>query len=693
MTDLGFRPNLDGYHDASLDLLRQVYARTERRIDEWRAVTDGVATPADVAAYQERVRAAVHRGVGGLPVSEHPLGVRWLGSVDAESCRIDRLTFESLPGVVVPATLYRPAETGLVDAAEPTTAGGTATARRPAILVTCGHSDLAKADPEYQHVCRSLAAAGFVVLIFDPFGQGERHGYLRPDGTAAVAPGTAEHTYAGVQSWWLGQSAARYFVHDARRAVDLLASLPEVDPARIGVTGNSGGGMLCTLLMAVEPRIAAAAPGTYVCGRRGYLWSGQRQDAEQILLGGTEAGVDHDDLLAVMAPRPVCVLAAEYDFFPYEATVESVARARRIYDLLGAAEALRLVTAPTTHRYGSQLAAAAVAFFTEVLSAPATDTAREGAPGRGRDDETRPRDSRPEVTSTDPAPLPTPTAVLPPASLRCTDSGQLALEPGGAARLLPDLTRTTAPAQAMPLADEQVRDWLTARVQAHRDVPPRPQTRWLPGPEGTDHVFWRAERDLWGAGVVLPARPDTPGPLHVVLLHEGTAELTADHPVTRLAGLVVVVDVRGQGALAVHDRDGLPAEDQASAVYKLGCDLLWLDDSLAAARTFDVLRAVDVLRREEPLRRRHPRLTEHSPVHLHGYGLGAFHALLAAVVDPAVASVTVTDPIVDTDRIRTERLHDEGRGGWQALVPGLAGIASTRRLERMLGDRLRTADR
>lgn len=687
MTSLQFEPNLDGYWDVSSELVRQVNARTEARIAQWRAEVDEVATPAQARGYQQRVRAAVLAGIGGLPAGGGDLDVEWLGPVEsgaepaevgrpAESqgqvpYRIDRLIYHSLPGVPVTANLYRPASA----------------AKRspgPAVLLVCGHAESAKAYGPYQAVCARLTAVGISVLSIDPFGQGERFGYLdadAPAGPPQVAWGTTEHTYAGIGSWWIGQGVARWFVHDARRGIDLLASLPEVDPTRIGITGSSGGGTLCTLMMALEPRLAAAAPGTFVTSRGHYLWSGQSQDAEQILLGGTERGVDHDDLLAVMAPRPVAVLAAEYDFFPHEGAVESVARARRIFDLLGAPAGLRLVTSACTHQYSDELAVAAVAFFAEAFGLP------------------EPTGSAGPAAGTTPSRLPAD-------RLRCTASGQVGIDRPDSL-FVHDLTQAEFDRHSARLGpvssaeDERMRAWVRDRVYAHRRPPAQPDTRWLPGPGGSRHAFWRSERDLWGAGVLLgagedasPGRPPAGHPAPEVwigLLHNGTTDLSTEHPLSDRAArgdLVFVPDVRGQGALAQRDRDGQDPTSRASTLFKIDTDLLWLADSLAAGRVFDVTRAIDVLLGDRALRAAFGWLGQRTVVHLYGEGLGAFHAVLAATVVAQVASVQLVDPVVDTDQMVTQRRWDEGRGGWQALIPGLAVQAPLRELERMLGDRL-----
>jgi dienelactone hydrolase len=703
LPSLGFRDNLDGYVDVSMDLLRHVAARTETEVARGRADLLAADSPALVRAHQAATRAAVAAGIGG-EVATDSVGtcppVSWGEHIETANHTVDMLTLESLPGVLVTANLYRPVGT----ASTPETPGPGAAG--PAVLFVCGHADLAKADPEYQAVCGRLADAGFVVLAIDPWGQGERLGYLDDDGTPLVAGGTTEHTYAGIQSWWLGESPARYFVHDARRAIDLLTHLPDVDPARIGITGNSGGGMLCTLMMALEPRLAAAAVGTYLTSRAAYLWTGQRQDAEQILLGGTRHGVDHADLLAVMAPRPVAVLAAEFDFFPIEGTLDSVAVAQRAYDVLGAPDALRLARAHSTHRYAPELASAAVEFFdwalaatthsrTEALpvaAAPPVSAAPLAPPARAALGTPGAATSAAAVelgAASDPVVEP---ALLDPARLACTPSGQVALDHRDA-RFLYELNLAAYDALPEPTPAAAVA-WLRDRVRDGRRPVCAPHARWLPGPSGTAHGLWRAETDLWGAGVLLHAdRSPTGGAraVHLLLLHHGTGALTDDHPLNRRADprdLVLALDVRGHGTLTPHDRDGLPPTSQASSTYKLLCDLLWLGDSLTAGRVHDVTRAVDMLLSDSHLARTYPGLGPDSPVHLHGEGVGAFLAVLAATVDERVRTVHVRDEIVEPDRLVRTRRYDEGRGGWQWVLPGMARHAPLGVLRSALGERL-----
>jgi hypothetical protein len=647
-TPLGWNRNLDGHHDVSLDLLLHINRRTEQVLAETAVGLDEASDAETIRARQHATREAVLTGIGGLP--ERPAGpppTTWRGPQEIVGCVVENLVFESLPGVPVTATLYRPASS---DAGP-----------RPAVLFVCGHTPDGRANPVYQQVCARLAHAGMVVLAIDPFGQGERLGYLDADGEPQVPIGTAEHTYSGIPAWLLGQSITRWFVHDARRAVDLLESLPDVDPARIGVTGNSGGGTLTTWLLPLEDRFAAAAPGTFVTSRGVYLWSGQSQDAEQILPGGTANGVDHADLLVSFAPRPLAVLAVDFDFFPMEGTVETFERAQKAYRVLGAEGAISLHSAPFTHSYAPPLAHDAATFFCDVFGLP----------------------SPPFRPTAEPASA---------AQMRAVASGQVAIERPGSL-FLHDLVRTEAEALTPP-ATAAASAWLTERVLAHRVLPRAPYTRWLPGKEeGTLHGMWRSERDLWGAGVLLPADPaptDGPRPLRLLLLDAGTGALTTDHHAARGGtDAVLAIDVRGRGALAPHDKDDNDPRDHKSAVFKLLCDLLWLDDSLAAGQAFDITRTIDVALHDPHLAGLLPGLGPDSPVHVEADGVPSFVAKLAAVVDDRITTLTVTDDIVDPGRMLTERLYDQGRGEWQTTIVGLARHAPLPVIHEILGERLR----
>ena len=628
---LGFQPYLDGHYDASTQLQLHVYRRSEAAFDRWERHKDELSTIAQVEEWQRYVRQKALASLGGLPAGDTPLEPEVMGTLRGEGYDVENLIFQSLPHMYVTANLYVPR--GL-------------TGRTGAVLLVHGHQEFPRTEPEYQAVCQRLVRNGLVILAIDPLGQGERKGYLDEDGKPLVRAGTAEHTYAGIQCWWLGHSIARYFVHDARRAIDYLGSRPEVDPTRIGITGNSGGGTQSTWLMLLEPRLAAAAPGTYILRRREYMWTGQSQDAEQVVPGGTAAGIDHEDFLISMAPRPVLVLAADYDWFSIEGTIASVERARRIYRLFNKEENLDFVRSRSTHQFHPILARAATEFFARHFLGTEAHAIDHSEP--------RPVDPR---------------------LLTCTRSGQVLIDRPHTQRVF---DRNLAEYRAIPAKPsvpsrraEVGRSWLAKVVNRDRQ-PADFHARWLPVPNDDDlmvmHGYWWSEPDILNAGALIRADGSDYTSLLLVLFDRGTADIDEwrDWLLTqvRVGQAVLVLDVRGTGALAPHPVNHRPYEGHHGTIYKLVTDLLCLDDSLEAMRVYDVLRAVELVATDAEVN-----LSER-PVHLFAVGRGAFHGYLAAALATQIKKVDLRGLTPDPHEVLTTRLYPQD-ARWQCLLPGM----------------------
>jgi len=351
----GFAPFLDGFYDCAT----QVRDWTRRMALSCFAAAArdkaSIVSPADVRARQAAQRRAFLDSIGGLPDTQGDLAVREHGVLNRPTHSITRLTFQSLPNVPVAALLYRP---------EPAPKTPTA-----AVLMLCGHSKPGKAAPAYQRVCTALVRAGMVVLIVEAPSQGEMVQCLTPDGEPAAGTNTREHSHLQAPYWLLNRNIARFFTVNAMRGLDLLCSLPEVDPARIGVTGNSGGGTQTQYLLMVDGRPAAAMPCCSVSTRESYLATGSRAfDGEQNLWDAIRRGPDFDDFLAAAAPRPVCVGAAEYDFFCIEGVLQAHGRAARAYETLGAADRFGLCLAEgELHGYSAPLRQGCVAWMSRHL--------------------------------------------------------------------------------------------------------------------------------------------------------------------------------------------------------------------------------------------------------------------------------------------------------------------------------------
>ena len=131
----------------------------------------------------------------------------------------------------------------------------------------------------------------------------------------------------------------------------ICLSRPEVDPKRIGATGNSGGGTHTTYLSALDDRIQVAAPSCYINSWRVLLDALGPQDAEQVFPGWLKNGMDFPDFIYSFAPKPFLVLSAIRDFFPIGGVRETFAEAQAMYDKLGIPDKLQKVEADDGHGY------------------------------------------------------------------------------------------------------------------------------------------------------------------------------------------------------------------------------------------------------------------------------------------------------------------------------------------------------
>src|SRR6266567_3077875 len=216
-------------------LLRWMDRIAQEQLQARENVVAQVHTVADAERRKQLVRAKILEALGGLPDYAGPLNARVTGRIQADGYVIEKVIYESLPGFYVTANLYRPNQPG----------------RYPAVLLQAGHTQEGKAEP--QRLAANLALKGFVALAFDPAGQGEREQTYDPQLKAPAAGWSVnEHLHATAQSSLVGEGVARYFIWDAKRALDYLVSRTDVDPTRIGAAGCSGGGALTTFIGALD---------------------------------------------------------------------------------------------------------------------------------------------------------------------------------------------------------------------------------------------------------------------------------------------------------------------------------------------------------------------------------------------------------------------------------------------------------
>jgi dienelactone hydrolase len=348
-----------GPADVHRQLLDMAARQERRRRERFRAIN----TADELAALQKTLREAFLGLLDGLPAAGGPPPARTTGRINGDGYVVEKLVFESFPGYFVSALLYRPEPSG---------------AAAPGILSPCGHSTVGKAEPTYQTLHINLAKRGYVVLTYDPVGQGERSQFWdKQRSRSRFNLSCGEHCVLGNPLYLLGTSLARYRIWDGIRALDHLTSLPGVDASRIGCVGNSGGGTLTSYIAALDARVKVPVIGCYITTlpRRmaNRIQEDPSADPEQDPYGFVSAGIDHAGLLALLVPRPTLICAAKQDFFPIEGTRESFAEAQRLHGVAGDERRIELVEADARHGLSQPLREATYAWFERWLSG------REGA--------------------------------------------------------------------------------------------------------------------------------------------------------------------------------------------------------------------------------------------------------------------------------------------------------------------------
>ena len=323
------------------------WRQDDARRKEW----DQIRTEADLIRLQRKMEGSLLAMLGGLPAERTPLHPRITGKIAMEGFHIEKLIFESLPGVYVTALVYVPED-------------GKTT--HPGMLVPAGHSTNGK--NHYQVLCQRLAHHGYVVIAWDPVGQGERSQFWdAKNNKSRYNLICAEHAVMGNLAYLAGTNLARWEIWDGIRAVDYLLTRPDVDPQRINITGTSGGGFQLAHIAALDRRIKAAAPSCYITAlpMRVYnrIFQDPDSDPEQDLYGMISNHIDNPGLLLMMYPRPVFVAAAVLDFFPIEGARKSVREVTEVYGRFHHGDRIAMTEGYHAHQYSPENQEAALAFL------------------------------------------------------------------------------------------------------------------------------------------------------------------------------------------------------------------------------------------------------------------------------------------------------------------------------------------
>jgi cephalosporin-C deacetylase-like acetyl esterase len=308
-----------------------------------RAAIPTAPTRAAFEALRSARRAELMRALGLAPMPPRtPLHARITGTYRRSGYRVENIVLESRPRFYVTAQAYVP--------------DGPAGARYPVILNPIGHWARKKAEPVVQSRCIFQALRGYLAVVVDSPGwsfEGDNKIERRGEGT--------HNDYKLVQG---GTNATGYYVWDLMRVLDYVATRPDADMSRVGLTGASGGGLATLYAFAADDRYTCAVPVVYVASVEIAPDNGCLCNH---VPGVLQVG-DRADVLGIQAPKPLLIIGAQEDGeFPPDAMRLTGEKAKRTWALFGAGDAVRTLIFPGGHDYGRTMREAAMGFFDRYL--------------------------------------------------------------------------------------------------------------------------------------------------------------------------------------------------------------------------------------------------------------------------------------------------------------------------------------
>ena len=336
---------LDWKTDVSLNtfLVQQMHQQYDMRRVK---LNNALKSKEQTLAYVKSVRRSAKELFDKLP-EKSPLNPIVTGEISRDAYRIEKVVYQSFKNHHVTANLYLPNGDG----------------KFPAVLLFCGHEDVSKATESYQKTAILLAKNGFVVFVIDPISQSERVQLTDINGKSLTRGATTEHTLLNLSSNLLGTSVAAYELFDNQRGLDYLLSRKEVDANKVGCMGNSGGGMQTIYFAAIDERVKAMVPCSYLASRENTLaTTGAADGCAQIPNEGANL-LEMSDYLIAAAPKPTLVLAGRYDFIDYNGTLQSFEELKKVYNSLGIPQQLSMFTYDDGHGISKPKREKAVQWF------------------------------------------------------------------------------------------------------------------------------------------------------------------------------------------------------------------------------------------------------------------------------------------------------------------------------------------
>lgn len=589
-------------------LLSYIARKTNALAEHWDEVRSKIRTPAELEDRNRFVREKITAMLGGLP-DRNPLDPVIARVAERDGYRIENVMFQSRPNFWVTGNLYVPTH---------------GEGPFPGIISPCGHYSSARIYPAYQFLYLDLVRNGFVVLAYDPIGQGERRYFWNPHSNQNElgGPVTWEHDMPGHLLFLIGENLTQYRIWDGMRSIDYLLTRPEVDPKRIGCTGHSGGGTLTLFISALDERVRCAA--MHEGGTR-HRWPLQIRpetplgtgDVEQHFFPAAIYGIDLCDVHVAVAPRPLLSTIENYSPEFNEAAHHIQDR----YRLLDAPERFATVEATDPHALTVKLRLATVDWF-----------------GRWFYNRRGP-ESEPEYTPESRATL----YCTPDGSLRYSQQGDTVFS-----RIL-KIQASLPPSRKPPSSRSELESFRSALCE---EIAPLLKMSRCGDPLGVRHIVTTPRKGyhiektefISEPGVYIPTWVFVPEqPQHdsspVVYIHEAGKEeegmeFGVLEKLARQGLLVFAVDVRGIGATKPPhaDEEGPGAFQNLDNAETAMSYWAWeINQSLFGWRVQDVIRSVDYATSRSSASR--------AGVQVIGKGMGALWSLYAAALDARVRSV------------------------------------------------------
>jgi cephalosporin-C deacetylase-like acetyl esterase len=324
------------------------YFRAETRTLQERCLAD-IQSLDDWNKAKGKYRAQLHEMLGLDPVPpKTDLKATITGTIDQPDFTVEKLHFQSRPGLYVTANLYVPKNLK---------------ARAPTILYVCGHANIKTNGISYgnkvgyQHWGVWFARNGYVALLIDTVQLGE-------------IEGIHHGTYREGMWWWnsRGYSSAAAEAWNCIRALDYLETRPEVDKTRFGVTGRSGGGAYSWWIAALDERIKAACPTAGITDLQNHVVDGCVEGHCDCMFMVNTYRWDYAQVAALVAPRPLLICNSDKDtIFPLDGVGRVHEKVRKIYDLHNAPDKLGLIITEGPHKDTQELQVPVMRWFNKWL--------------------------------------------------------------------------------------------------------------------------------------------------------------------------------------------------------------------------------------------------------------------------------------------------------------------------------------